>query len=80
MQHGNPHVLMRSKVTYQGQRSSEVKLKIGSKCKIHLIWKVEVCLEPNLVYQYNEETSTCSQGQRSQMKFEGHVRLIFKIA
>ena len=26
---------------------------VGWKCKIHLIWKIEVWLEPNLVYWYN---------------------------
>ena len=100
MQQGNLHLLIRSKVTYQGERSSENKLyyeenvkvasfeklksnwnqswiidrlkdslyvrscgqrsytkvkgnqgsscKIGSKWKIHLIWKVDARLELNL--------------------------------
>ena len=59
------------------QRSS---CKMGSKCKIHLIWKVEVWLEPNLVYLYNVGTFTISRDQRSQMKVKGHVRSICKIA
>ena len=41
--------------------------------------KLEVHLELNLVYWYNVETFTCSWGQRSQMKVNGHVRSIFKI-
>ena len=55
------------------QRSS---CKMGSKCKICLIWKVEVGLEPNLVYLYNVGTFTCSWGQRSHIKVKGHVRSI----
>ena len=70
--------IQRSYMKVKGhQRSS---CKIGSKCKIHLIWRVEVGLEPNLVYWYNVRTFTCSWGQRSQMKVKGHVRLICKIA
>ena len=59
------------------QRSS---CKMGSKYRIHLIWKVEVWLEPNLVYWYNVGTFTSSWDQRSQMKVEGNVRSICKIA
>ena len=58
------------------QRSS---CKMGSKCKIYLIWKVQVRLEPNLVYCYNVRTFTCLWGQRSQMKVKGHVMSICKI-
>ena len=44
-----------------------------SKCKIHLIWKVEVWLEPHLVwYMYNVGTYTCSSGQRSQIEIKGY--------
>ena len=48
--------------------------KIGWKCENCLIWKVEVCLEPNLVYWYNMGTFVCSCGQRSQIKVKGHLR------
>ena len=70
-----------------GQRShTKVKGHQRSNCrmdstyKIHLIWKVKVRLEPNLVYWYNVGTFTCSWGQRSQMKVKGHVRSICKVA
>ena len=59
------------------QRSS---WKIGSKCKIHLMSKVEVWLELNFVYWYNVWTSTCWWGQRSQGKVKGHVRSTCKTA
>ena len=42
--------------------------------------KLEVRLEPNLVYWSNVKTFTCSWGQRSWMNSKGHVRLICKIA
>ena len=42
--------------------------KIGRKCKSGLIWKVEVRLEPNLVYWYNMGPFVCSYGQRSYTK------------
>ena len=58
------------------QRSS---CKMGSKCKIHLIWKVEIHLKLNLVYWYNVGTFTCSWGQRSPMNVKGHVRSTCKI-
>ena len=37
---------------------------IGWKCESDLIWKVEVRLEPNLVYWYNMGTFLCSCGQK----------------
>ena len=40
-------MFMQSKVMYQGQRSSEVKLWDRLKCENGLIWKVEVQFEPN---------------------------------
>ena len=58
------------------QRSS---CKINSNCKIHLIWKVEVHLEPNLGYWYNVGIWTCLWSQRSQMKVKGHLRSICKM-
>ena len=77
IQYRNLHMFMRSKVTKvkDHQRSS---CKMSSKCKIHLIWKVEVRLEPNLVNWYDIGTFTCSWGQRSQMKIKGCVK--YKIA
>ena len=80
LQHGNPHLLMKSKVTYQGQSHQKSSCKMGSKCKIHRIWKVEIRLKPNLVYWYNVGTFTCSWSQRSQIKVKGHVRSTCKIA
>ena len=59
-------MLMRSKVTYQGQGSSEVKLEEMLKMKnsyLGLVWKVEVRLEPNLVYGYKMGTFICWWGQ-----------------
>ena len=53
--------------------------KIGWKCESGLIWKVEVRLEPNLVYWYNMGTFTCSCGQRSYTKVKGHLRSSCKI-
>ena len=50
------------KVTYWGQRSSEVKLEERLKMKITLIWKVDVWLEPNMVYGYQMETFICWWG------------------
>ena len=54
--------------------------KMGSKCKIHLIWKVKVRLVPNFVYLFDIGTFTCSWGQRSQMKVKVHVRSMYKTA
>ena len=48
--------------------------KIGWKCENGLIWKVEVQLEPNLVYWYNMLTIWCSCCQRSHTKVKGHLR------
>ena len=84
MQHVNPHLLMRSKFTYQGQRSSRSSCKMWKwkwdwKCESGLIWKVEVRLEPNLVYWYYMETFLCSCGQRSYTKVKGHLRSSCKI-
>ena len=69
-----------------GQRShTKVKghmrssCKIGWKCQFGLIWKVEVRLEPNLVYGYNIRTLICSWGQRSHTKVKGHLKLSCKI-
>ena len=67
----------RSYIKVKGHQRSSYKM--GWKCKIHLIWKVEVRLEPNLVYWYKVGTFTLSWGQRSQMKVKGHVRSICKI-
>ena len=64
MQHGNPHLLMRSEVIW-GQ---------VVRCESGLIWKVEVRLEPNLVYWYNMGTFIRSWGQRSYTKVKGHLR------
>ena len=53
--------------------------KIGWKCEIGLIWKVEVRLEPNLVQGYNMGIFICSCGQRSYTKVKGHLRSSCKI-
>ena len=55
--------------------------KIGWKCESGLIWKVEVGLEPNLVYRYwyNMGTVICSFGQRSYTKIKVHLRSSCKI-
>ena len=74
----------RSYIRVKGHQRSSCKMgskcTIGSKCKIHLIWKVEIRLEPKLVYWYNLGTFKCSWGQRSWIKVKGHVRLTCKIA
>ena len=70
--------LQRSYTKVKGHQSSSWKM--GSKCKIHLIWKVEIRLEPNLVYWYNVGLFACSGGQRSETKGKCHVRSICKIA
>ena len=54
--------------------------KMGPKCKITLIWEVEVWLKPSLVFWYYIGTSTCKCGQRSWVKVKGRVRSICKIA
>ena len=48
MEHGNLHLLMRSNITYEGQVVRQAENVI-----IGPIWKIEVKLEPNLVYGYN---------------------------
>ena len=53
--------------------------KIGWKCENGLIWKVEVRLEPNLVYWQSMGTFICSCGQRSYTKVKGHLRSSCKI-
>ena len=54
-------MLMRSKVIYQGQGLSEVKL--GGKCKICItFWKVEVQLQPDLICRCNMWTSYLVSG------------------
>ena len=73
-------------ICWWGQRS-HIKVKghlrsscsIGWKCKSGLIWKIEVWLEPNLVYLYNMGTFICSCGQRSYTKVKGHLRSSCKI-
>ena len=44
-------MLMKLKVMHQGQGSSEVKL--DGKCKIGIIYEVEVQLQPNLICRCN---------------------------
>ena len=68
-------------ICWWGQRSHikvighlRSKCKIGWKCESGLIWKVEVRLEPNLVYWYNMGTFICSCSQRSYTKVKGHLR------
>ena len=68
----------RSYTKVKGHQSSSCK--IGSKFKIHLIWNVDVWLEPNLVFWYNLGTFTYSWGKQLQMKVKGHMRSIWKIA
>ena len=58
------------------QRSS---CKVGWKCESGLIWKVEVWLEPNLVYRYNMGTFIYSCSQRSYTKVRGHLRWSCKL-
>ena len=48
--------------------------KIGLKWENGLIWKVEVQLEPNLVYWYNMGIFIFSYGQRSYTKVKGHLK------
>ena len=67
----------RSHIKVKGHLRSSCK--IGWKCENGLIWKVEVRLEPNLVYWYNVGTFTCSCGQRSYTKVKGHLRSSCKI-
>ena len=67
MQHGYPQ---RSHIKVKGHLLS---WKIGWKCESGLIWKVEVWLEPNLVYWFIMEPSVCLCGQRLYTKFRGQV-------
>ena len=67
----------RSYIKVKGHLRSSCK--IGWKCKSGLIWKVEVRLEPNLVYWYNMGTFICSCSQRSYTKVSGHLRSSFKM-
>ena len=48
--------------------------KICWKCESGPIWKVEVWLEPNLVYWYIMGPFACSCGQRSYTKVKSHQR------
>ena len=66
--------------SYTKVKGHQRSCKMGWKCQIHLIWKVEVRLEPILVSWYKVGTSTCSWGQKSQVKVKGHVRSICKVA
>ena len=73
-------------ICWCGQRSyTKVKghlrssCEIGWKCENGLIWKVEVWLEPNLVYWYNMGAFICSCSQRSYTKAKGHLRSSCKI-
>ena len=68
----------RSHIKVKGHLRSSCK--IGWKCESDLIWKVEVRLEPNLVYWYNMGPIVCSCSQRSQMKVKSPVRPMCKIS
>ena len=70
---------MRSKGHIKVKGNLRSSYKIGWKCESGLIWKVEVGLEPNLVYWYNIGTVICSCGQRSYTKVKDHLRSRFKI-
>ena len=65
----------RSHIKVKGHLKSSCK--VGLKCKIHLIWKVEVW---NQTWFIDVGTFPCSRRQRSQMKVKGHVKLNCKIA
>ena len=53
--------------------------KIGWKCESGIVWKVEVLLEPNMVYGYNVGSFVCSCSQRSYFKVISHQRSSCKI-
>ena len=64
-------------------RSKVVRGQVGrwaQNVKFTSFEKLEVRLEPNLVYWYNVGTFTCLWGHRSQMKVKGHVRSICRRA
>ena len=69
----------RSHVKVKGHLRSSCKIHVGWKCESGLNWKVEVRLEPNLVYWYNMGTFICSCCQRSYTKVKGHLRSSCKI-
>ena len=71
MQHENPHLLMRSKVIYHGQRLSEVTL--GWKCENGLIWSWKSDLNQTWFIDVMCEPS-CSCSQRLCTKVKGHLR------
>ena len=67
----------RSHIKVKGHLRSSCK--IGWKCENGLIWKVEVWLEPNLVYGYNMGPFVCSCSLRSYTKVKGHQRSSWKM-
>ena len=82
IQYGTLCMFVPSEVIYQGQRPSErgQVVRWAQNVKFPSFEKLEVWLEPNLVYWYNVGTFTCIWGQRSQIKVKCHVRSISKIA
>ena len=60
-------------------RSKVIRGQVGLKCKMYLIWNVEVWVESNLIYWYYAGVYTWTWCQRSQIKVKGHVRSTCKI-
>ena len=75
------HLLMRSKVTYQDQKSSEVKLLITWKCKSGFIWKVALT-EPSsthfthFTHRHRQPISPISLTYRVASPLSGSVSLL----